>query len=203
MNLFTCPPPAALASIPAQSCPVRFDQIQKFAFQRKQSAAPFANEAAIQTQANWTTLLAAVASTKVIVSPYANNIIIPQTEALTEGGNDNTTIGGVTRLMGGGNTVVTGEFRNISKEVWLALAALTAESSITAGFSNLTAFFFNKDGNIIHNNLFGFDIFNWFVSDPGSEGFNKDNVVAFRFEMKYGWAKAAALTVPTFNPLNI
>lgn len=203
MNLFDCPAPSALGAIPATSCPFRMDQIVKLAFQRKQSAAPFANEAALQTQSNWTTLLAASDATKIIVSPFTNNVVVPPSEALTEGGNDNTTIGGVTRLMGGGNIVVTGEIRNISNSAWEALRKLSSESAITAGFTNLTAFFFNKDGKIIHNSLSGFEIYNWFIADRGSEGFNKDDVCPFRFEMKYGWSKDLAISTPTFNVLNI
>lgn len=203
MTLFTCPAPSALAAIPATSCPVRFDQIQKLAFQRVQDSDPFADETALKTQSNWTTLLAASDDTKIIISPYLNNPIIPPSEALTEGGNDNTTIGGVTRLMGGGNVVVTGEFRNISIAALAKLKALTAESALTAGFTNLTAYLFNKDGSIIHAAQNGFKIYNWFVGDPGSEGFNKDNVIPFRFEMKYGWADNAVVSTPTWNPLNL
>lgn len=203
MSLFTCPAPSALGAIPAIACPIRFDQIQKIAFQRKQSSAPFASESALNTQSNWTTLLTASNATKVIVSPHLTNLVIPPSEALTEGGNDNTTLNGMTRLMGGSNVTVTAELRNASAEAILALKALTSESAIMAGFSNLSGFFFNKDGKIIHNDLFGFDIFNFFISDPGSEGYLKDNVCTVRFEMKYGWADAAALSSPSFNPLNL
>jgi hypothetical protein len=133
--LFTCPPPTALATIPTQACPERFDQIVRFFFQRKQSTASFTTTT-IKTSATWTPLLAATDSTKVIGSPQIPNVVIPAGEIAKEGGNDNTTINGIPRLLGLNHVGVTANLLDANSAVRAALRGLASESAVAPGWSD-------------------------------------------------------------------
>lgn len=206
-SLFSCPPPSALASIPVTACPVRFDQIVRLAIQRKQSSASF-TETSILLQATWTPLLSATDATKLVLTPLIPNMVIPPTEILSNGGNDNTTINGIPELRGIGFAQVTAQLQSESAATRLALRALASESALTPGFTNLWAYFINKDGQVIgkknSTNVEGFPIYNIAVGDPGTEGYLQNNKTNFSFALEGGWADAAAIYAPTaFNPVNL
>ena len=200
MSLINCPLPASLGSIPATPCPLRWDQVQKLAFQRIQSAPSFATETALKTQSNWTTLLNAADNTKIIVTPYLNSFVVPASEALKQGGNDNSTLNGVPELKGIGFVTVGFKFVNISAAAAAAIRALAAESVIAPGVTNLSAYFFAKDRNIVHNTLAGFPIYNLVITDPGSEGLNANNEYNVSFDMPGGWSETWAQSTALFNP---
>jgi hypothetical protein len=114
--LFSCPPPTALATIPSQACPEVWDQIVKFAFQRKQ-ATPSFTSTTIKVAATWTPLLTASDSTKVVITPYIAGVVIPPGEVLKEGGNDNSTINGIPRITGLGFVPVTAQPQSLQATV--------------------------------------------------------------------------------------
>src|SRR5574343_64346 len=173
-TLFSCPPPATLTSIPSQACPVRMDQIVRLAFQRKQATASF-TETSILLQATWTPLLTATDATKVVLSPLIPGMVIPPSEILENGGNDNSTINGIPELRGIGFAKVTAQLQSERADIRAALRKLAAESALTPGFTNLWAYFINKDGQVIGakngTNVEGFPVYNVAVGDPGTEGF--------------------------------
>lgn len=203
-DLFVCPPPTAIAQPTAITCPFNFNQTVKMALQRVQASSPFANEEAIQTQSNWTTLLAAIDSTKIITTPFLTNFIIPPSEANKAGGNDNTTIFGMPRLNGGNIVTVTAEIHNAPNAVLATLRALSKESAIQPGFSNLTGFFFDEFGNIASKSDFsGIKIYNFFVGDNGSQGKNSPTMAMVSFDLEFGWSEGVIKTIPDFNVLSI
>lgn len=203
-DLFVCPAPTAIAQPSAITCPFNFNQVVKLALQRVQASAPFANEAAIQTQSNWTSLKAASAGTKIVTTPYLTNFVIPPSEANKAGGNDNTTIFGMPRLNGGNAVSVTFEIHSAPNSVLTTLRTLTKESALQPGFTNLTAFMFDEFGNIISTSDFnGIKIYNWFIGDPGSAGKNAPNIAMGSFDLEFGWSEGVIKTVPDFNALNL
>lgn len=208
-DLFSCPAPTALASIPATSCPVKFEQIQKMAIQRIQSSPSFSTTS-ILLAATWTALLAAADSTKVIITPFMRNVVIPPSEPLFEGGNDNTTLNGIPLLRGIGTVRITAQVDNISSAAAAALRALASESSGTTGSTNLWAYFFNKNGQVISDKtgsttaLPGFKIYNLVLSDVGSAGFAQPNTFNLSFDMEGLWSNNFQVYTPTdFNSLTL
>jgi hypothetical protein len=205
--LFACPPPTALATIPAQTCPERFDQIVKFYFQRVQ-ATPSFTTATILLQATWTPLLTAVDSTKVVKSPLVPNVVIPVGEVLKEGGNDNTTINGIPRLAGRGFVAVTANLQDAEAAVRTAIRALAAESALQPGYTNLWVYPVNRFGQILGvlngSNVEGIKVYNLYVGDTGTEGLNKSNINNLTFDLEPGWSDNVKLYTPTaFNMLNL
>jgi hypothetical protein len=203
--LFVCPPPTALASVPTQACPERFDQIVRLMIQRKQTSPSFTTTTVL-LEATWTPLKTAVDSTEVVGTPLLANVVIPPGEVLKVGGNDNTTINGIPRLAGRGFVGVTVQLQDVQATTRAALRALAAESALQPGFTNLWAYFVNRFGQVIYSasstNVLGFDLYNFMVGDVGTEGLNKSNIANMSFDLAPGWSdNAASLSVPAFNLL--
>jgi hypothetical protein len=210
MDLFACPLPESLESIPETDCPIRWDQVQKIGIRRIENRVSL-NTTNILLLATFTPLLTAADDTKLLISPYLTNVVITPGEILSEGGNDNTTLNGVPQLRGLGFTSVTAQLKNASSETADALRALTAETASQPGQTFLEVLLFNKDGKIIDRkvsgsdtNLEGFPIYNFTVSDVGSEGFNRDNVNNISWQFAPGWSERHQMHTPTdFNPLTL
>lgn len=197
-----CPLPNELEDIPAASCAVQFDQIVRIAFQRRQSGAASFTSTSIKLLATWTPLLAATDITKVVMSPIFAELVIPQSEALTTGGNDNTTFNGIPNYNGEGSVTVTAQRTNLESAVKKALKEMTKYSlASSVGASELTAYLINRNGEIIHNNYKGFPIYNFGISSVGSEGFNSPNKNALRFTFAPDWDDDSLMVKPAFDPL--
>lgn len=198
--LFTCPPPTALATIPTQACPFRYEQIVRFMIQRKQ-ASPSFTPTSILLAATWTPLFAAAAGTKVVKTPLIPGVVIAPGEIIKEGGNDNTTINGIPRVSAIGFVPVTAQLNDASPDVIAALQGLLSESAINPGFTNLWAYFVNRFGQVIgklnSGNVEGFPIYNATAGSTGTEGFGKPNVNNFSFDLEPGWDSGAAIYKPT------
>lgn len=202
--IINCPLPAALTTLVKPTCAFRFDQIVKILFaQRQAGASQFADDAAFKALATWTPLLVAADATKVVTSPIFSSFVIPQSEPLTAGGNDNSTFAGIRDYFGEGSVTATGVFNNLTPAAMVALDDLTQYSLSTAvGVSNLTAYFVNKDGVVFYTGArFGVPIYNFRLGSTGSDGLNSHNKNAFSFDLRDGWDRALASTKPTFDPL--
>jgi len=196
-----CPLPAALGDISASNCPFRFDQIVRFGFTRR-GAGPFASSAAMKLLATWTARQAAADDTKIVMSPFFAGMFIPPSEALTTGGNDNSTFNGIPEYNGEGFVNVTGVFKNLQPAVAKEMDMLTPESLASAiGISNLTLIMFNKDGVGFAKDLEGFPVYNFRKSSVGSEGFNSPNTHNFSFAMPGDWDSELVSFIPDFDPL--
>ena len=104
-----CPLPTEIGDITPTDCAENFGQIVKIAFQR--SGYTFTD---ITDETEWDTLLAASDDTKIVISPFAENVVYPAGELITEGGDDNTTLFGQPVSVGKGTVTVTGRHRAIS-----------------------------------------------------------------------------------------
>jgi hypothetical protein len=178
------------------------------AFQRGAAGNPFDATTLITAKASWDTMVAASDDQKIILSPIVFNPIIPSSEKMSEGGNDNTTPFGIEKYLGEGAVEVTGEFRNVTPEIKKALAKLAGESDVALGVAQLRVYLFNKDGQVIHEadpdvatELRGIAIYNFRVGSMGSQGFNSDNVVPFSFSMAADWDENLKMVKPAFNVL--
>ena len=197
---FNCPSVSPITSLVAQTCPEIFDQIQAVAFQ--EAGTPFATEVAMQTLATWTPLLVSVTATKIQVGKVFNPIIAPS-EALTAGGNDNSTIDGIPEYNGEGFTALTWEFRNLTAANKRALLDYISHSIASVGSTNLVAYFFTRGNKIIYNaagGLFaGFPVFNFRVSSVSSQGINAQNIYQSGVSVGAGWDDFFAITQAAFN----
>lgn len=210
MDLFACPAPDYLESIPTTSCPVRWDQIQKIILRRIDGRASL-TKTSILLSATITPLLTATDDTKILVTPFLSNVVIPQGEVLSEGGNDNTTLNGIPQLRGLGFAQATAQIKNASSGTVDVMRALTPESAIQPGETNLEAIFVNKDGKVIARevagsatDLEGFPVYNFTVSDVGSNGFAQDNINNVQFALAPGWSEGHKMYTPTdYNALTI
>ena len=199
----TCPKPAAIPDIDDYDCPINFDQIVKMAFQRRDQNS-FANLADLQDLAVWTPLLTAVDDTKIQVTPFFSNFVLPASEPNESGGNDNTTVNGIPEFLGMSFVAPTGQFKGMPDTIAAQLALYTCESLSEVGITDLVAYFFTRDGKIIHFDLLGFDIYNFYIAAVASEGFQAKNIHNFGFKMLGTWSyfqNQAVLTTPNFNPL--
>ncbi len=208
-DLFTCPQPTALAAAPNPSCPVRFDQIQKMGIRRIGGRATLTT-ATVLLAATITPLLSAADDTKLLITPWLSDFKIPPSEALKEGGNDNTTINGIPKLNGLGFVNVPFMLKNVEASTAQALRALASESANSvAGTTNIEGIFFLKDGRIVLDNpsstvAIGFKLYNFVVSDASTEGLNKDNVFNCSFDLEPMWSKTFKVLTPTdWNPLTV
>lgn len=117
-----CPLPTELSDISNLDCEQAHDQILKVLFTKPDQG--FADATAYDTESNWTTRIAAIDVTKIAVSPYlVNNTTTPGGPILF-GGNDNTTVRGVSRTVGEEFTELTWELHNITEEITREVRAL-------------------------------------------------------------------------------
>lgn len=190
----TCPLPTSIGAIPAFTCGEDFGQIQKIYFQRRQASAPFADVTAAGTLANWTAFFAASDATKVVATPFFDSFQIPGSEAITEGGDDNTTLDGTPVVIGATNPRATGSFRSLPGSIFAALQLLNCEP-------NLTAYFINEFEKIIGysangTTVEGFTSTNFFIGDKSILGKNTQDKYAFGFGMRSGWASKVKVVTP-------
>jgi hypothetical protein len=200
-----CPVGAALGDITILGCPEDFGQIQKGAFQRTFLTAGTKNAIADpKLLASWTPLLAAADSTKVVPTPYINE---PETEpgaAKTYGGGDNTTLGGVSEVIGAEPTKFTGKF--------LSMAQKTVKEIKDIRCENIGVWLFDEFGRIgcIVDDIdtpteyypvpIAFKTL--FVGDKNFGGFDNPDDNMLQWEWNANYSDNFVIVQPTdFNPL--
>ena len=201
---YLCPLPIAILDLTPFDCPENFGQITKLAFQR--IGTPFPDSAGvagdIDLLASWTALKVAADSTKIQVGPFQENFILPMSEPIEEGGDDNSTTFGISVILGDGQVKAEGGHRGIPAVQLLELKQFISESAI---YGKLGVYLINEHGKIIGNNLTGteispFPISSYYISSIGSEGFNTHNKVKFSFNMRSNWSDKFKIVTPTdFN----
>jgi hypothetical protein len=197
MSTCSCPQPTELTDIPAVTCEIRIDQIQKIAFQR--AGTPFATEVTFTTLATWTPLFAASDDTKIVVTPSLVNAQIVAGDAITSGGGDNTTLNGEVEVRGTNPSVFTAIGKNFPADTEKALKALACES-------DLVAYFFPADGKAIGDNpateVLGIPVSSLFVGDRSTSGVGGRDEIAISFNLSPGWSDDLLVATPTdFNPI--
>lgn len=189
-----CPRPTALTPIPLTDCAVRIDQVVSLLFQR--AGYDFANEAAVETLATWTGLMAAAANTKVIVLPNIYNLVIPASEEVAFGGGTNETPYGRKVYLGENTVNVTAQSWNISTATYEALQKLSCESDASLD-EGMVVYLANRYGQIISKLLTGIPISSFRISTPAAEGFNQANKFNISFSLDPDWANGLTYYTPT------
>jgi hypothetical protein len=201
-----CPRPAAILTVLRVTCPENLGQIQRIVIQRAGSNfdanAGVPNPIAVL--ASWTPLITAVGATKIIITPYLESFVIPQPEAITRGGNDNTTINGVEQVVGYGGITVTANLTSVPASIIQQLADLMCEP-------DLVWYGINQNGRIVCREMDPDanpgDVYSGIpiepltlgVPDPGNNGFATFDEATIRFGMAAGWTLNRAIITPDFN----
>ena len=198
-----CPAITPITSVVAQNCPEIWDQVQVIAFQERGDTS-FSAVGDLQALAIWTTLLAAVDSTKVQAG-LVYNPIFNASEELTVGGNDNTTQDGIPDSNGEGFTALTWEFRNLLAENKRAMLDWRPHSIASVTDTNLVAFFFARGNKLIYNTVdgsefTGFPVYNLRISSVSTQGLNSQNIYLSGVSVGENWDNYFATTQVAFNP---
>lgn len=198
-----CPNTGVLATVPVSTCEVHIKQIQKILFWESGNEMTVASEDPT-LKATWDGRIAAVDAAKVVATPLVGGEpIIEAGEAITEGGNDNSTLNGV--------ELVTGSQPSNFSCVFKGLTA-AQERTMKQWFckTNLVCAFVNQDGSILMKDyvqdgtvMDGFPVQATILGDKGNQGFGTKDNNAMRFSIKEGWSESLAFITPeaTFSPL--
>lgn len=205
MNLFECPLPATLPDIEKQACSFRIGQIVKIAFGIIGSTPPFAETGEpatpITAKASWDPLVSATDATKIVVTNYLNNLVVPSTDVIEDGGDTN--INRIPEMVDGGNAQCTFNPKDIESSIRAAMQGLIPFSAIMPGVSELGAMFINADGDIIHDATnYWIPIYNLFIGDSdvkAEKGRGNDTIG--KFWMLFGWSNNLKKSTPAFNIL--
>ena len=208
---FICPPPVALTPMPAQNpCAVKLDQIVRLGLQRlRPGQDPAFTTASIKLKASWVAAMAAAGNAKLVVTPIFAGLVIPSSEGIFEGGNDNSTPFGIRDYIGETSVDVALQWRNLATAIVKVLRSYTQESFATVGAFSLGVFLFTKNGQIgcvtvegVADGINPIAITNWRVGTRGSEGYNKNDIIPGGFSLPELWDESLVLIDPTdFNPL--
>lgn len=206
MEACVCPAPASLSDVLRATCKENLGQIQRFIFQRQDAAENHFTVTTgfglINVLANWTPLWIASDNTKVVSSPYVEGFVIPKTEAVTEGGGDNSTLDGIEMVIGANAATAIGQIAETPSKILASLRKLMCEP-------DLQVYMINQFGQIIGRDLLpnapgtsvtGIPIRSFFVSDAGNDGLNTRDKADIRFGLEYGWRDNLAIVKPSaFN----
>lgn len=201
-----CPAAAALPTIPKFECSEGFGQIQKIAFQRlttSDGVNKFDSTNAIETLASWTSLLTAVDSTKIVISPFVENPTQDGGDARTYGGG-NDTLGGVSKIIGSEPTTLTVQLRDVPQNIIKELKKLMCE----AQNGNLGVYLFDDNKRIeaiqdetTATTFYPIPIRALFVGDKIHGGLENPDSNTMSFQFVSNYSDNLAIVTPTFNPL--
>lgn len=199
VSLYACPLPAALPEVTNQDCTVATGNIIAIALQLRQASASF-NTTSIKVAATWTPLLSASDATGIKLVNVQNFESTPG-EAITEGGNDQTTFRGRKKVKYMGFTDFTAMAEGVSHAYAKTLTEFTKFSSMPGQRSKLQAYFLTDENYIMSAADFsGIDIHAWLVGDVKKGGaFKLEDNYAISFSADYGWSFDAVSTLASFD----
>lgn len=204
MEACVCPAPAALTTVLKATCKENLGQIQRFIFQRIAEGNLFATgDLGLATAlASWDPLWTAIDSTKIVSSPYVENFVIPRTEAVTEGGGDNSTLDGIEMVIGANAATAIGQIAETPSKILMQLRKLMCEPDLMVYMVNQWGQIIGRDTlpNTPGTSVMGIPIRSLFVSDADNNGLNTRDKADFRFGLEYGWRDNLAIITPAdFN----
>lgn len=199
----TCPLPAALTTIPDNTCPIKLDRIRKFGVRRQYAfhsvtTGDASTVAQYKTLAEWADTLAAANIEKTLISGKIGEVTIVPGAAIT------SEFDGDTKNTGSYEpTTVNFQMSGMSSAQLAAMRALSCEPVLYFEF-------YDKDGNIIHNVIStvpggfegvgeSFQLTDMSQEEPGGEV-----KATGSFQLVDGWSVDGTVTVTTpddFNPL--
>lgn len=199
-----CPNPTAYSDIPTSDCPFDLKQLQRVAFQQLGFIFDGTAGKDITLKADWDALKVAADATKVVASPLVGGEpAITAGEAITEGGNDNSTLNGVTLVNGTNPASFTARFDSLEPSQEVALKQFMCRK-------NNGAYFVNEEDNIIAEEVTTgsgtyktFAIQSYFFGDRTNEGFGTKDSNTMTFQLKAGWSEKLVKITPEagFSPL--
>jgi len=198
----TCVRPPSLTSISKVDCAVQFNQLQRLGFVRMPPVGTplFATEAAMKEKDAWVPLLEASDDTKLVITPFFVNHIIPPGEGTFAEENTNASLGGAGYFTGQNGVRPTGEFLGLPSDVYEQLLPIIDESAAELGLARMGLYAFNLKGEIISRGVNPIPFLNFFTGDPGSGGLNTKNIHNFSYSLQPGWYKGVTLLKPNFDP---
>lgn len=208
-----CPDNNELTDIDVSTCPFDLKQIQKLAFGIRGevlwdsasgggagNGVPQANSQ-VDTLADWQARRTATDSTKLIVTPFiGGDPIIEAGEALTEGGGDNSTLGGIEEVTGTNPSKFSCHFKSLTPAQEVGMKQVQCK--------NAEVYFFTEDDKIVcqkiegTENHRGFPMDAYFFSDRDNQGFGTKDKHMLRFSLKKDWSENLVIVDPAdFSPL--
>lgn len=203
-----CPAATAITSPGNVSCAENFGQIQKVAFTRLKQADGtlngFSSTNAISLKTSWTTFLAAIDGTKIVITPYLNAPADSGGDArMSSGGNDD--LGGIAEVLGGNPVQFNAEMRSVPQTVAAALKELSCE----ANAGNLGVYLFDENGRIealtdpntptTHRPI---PVRGFFVSDKIHGNYDAKDHNLIQWSYAEGYSNRLVIVTPSdFNPL--
>jgi len=203
MEACVCPKPASLTDVLRATCKENLGQIQRFIFQRVGEDNHFAvapgGLGLITALASWTPLWIATDDSKVVSSPYVENFVIPRTEAVTEGGGDNSTLDGIEMVIGANAATAIGQIAETPSSILAALRTLMCEPELQVYMINQWGQVIGRDNlpEAPGTDVVGIPIRAFFVSDADNNGLNTRDKADIRFGLEYGWRDNLAIIKPT------
>lgn len=186
---------AVPVNIPNQDCPNEWGQIVRLLFQTKETVTPaFANLVAIQDIANWTPFLTSAPTADLHVFPTSLLIDaktglfgfnITAGAVITQGGGDDTTLGGLAVPIGYDISTVSITGYSLSKQVIKGIKDLLRCAK------NMTVYFVNAAGQIVAKEdgtgFSGFNVTNFVVQDKNVTGSRERSttLISFAIEQDY------------------
>jgi hypothetical protein len=211
-----CPLPTALTAIDATTCPEELGQIQRVWFVRAgnvvwDTVTPANNlPATIATDSptainggvdGWSVLTAAADDTKVVLAPlFGGDITVTPADAITFGGNDNSTLNGQTYFVSFADSTFSARFDQLTASQTSQLKELVCE--------DLEVYFINEDGDIIGkrdgDNWTGFPVTNVALQSRNVQGFATRDSNIMTFQLDADWDTEFEKQTPTdFNALTL
>ena len=202
-----CPLPTALTTITATTCPEEIGQIQRAWFVRKGNViwdtatagaanVPLTITGDLVTEiAGWTVLKAAVDSTKVGFAPlFGGDITVAPGDAITQGGNDNSTLNGQTYFVAFPDSSFSARYDQLSAVQTANLKLLVCE--------DLEVYFINDAGDIIGDasvtgTFKGFDCTNVALQSRNVQGFATRDSNIMSFQLNADWDTTFEKQTPT------
>ncbi len=180
-------PTGPLVDVPAEgNCGFNIEQLIKAGFQKVQDVPSFTGVPPFEITDGdaWDALITAVDDSKMIISPFMTNLVIPPSEEITLGKGDNSSVNGIGKYTGEGNVTVTGTFDTLTDEAREALKELTCHSDPTQG-EGIWIYPMNNTNKIAYKDadFKGFQIYNFRVGSRDNQGKGTVDNTAFSFEL--------------------
>jgi hypothetical protein len=191
-----CPLPTALTAIDATTCPEELGQIQRVWFVRKAGAVVWdrvsnlnntpasINGVDPDASTGWTALKALTDDSKLVTAPlFGGDITITPADAITFGGNDNSTLNGQTYFVSFADSTFSARFDQLTKDQTSQMKELVCE--------DLEVYFINEDGDIIGrregDNWTGFPVTNVALQSRNVQGFATRDSNILTFQLNADW----------------
>lgn len=160
----------------------------------------------ITVLADWQPKLSATDETAEIVTPFiGGDATITPGDAITTGGGDNSTLGGITRVDGTNPSSVSFRFDGLSAKQEKAFKELNCRTDLTVKFFNEDANMVVRDASGLNDGSAGyggFKVRTYHFGGRSNQGFGTKDSFVMTFQLDDNWSEDMAIVAPSdFNPL--